>query len=62
MTNHCPFPNLFAHKETRLAFDMHSFSLSLDPQEMSLNIDMNIILPVKFYGVSSNLKCKLLTS
>ena len=33
-------------RETRLAFDMHSFSLSLDPQEMSLNIDINKIIPV----------------
>ena len=29
------------------------FSLSLVPQEMSLNIDINKILPVKFSGVSS---------
>ena len=28
------------------------FQLSLDPQEMSLNIDMKIMLPVKFSGVS----------
>ena len=48
------FQNLFAKRGTSRAFDMHSFSLSLDPQEMSLNIDMNIILPVKFSGVSSN--------
>ena len=28
---------------------------SLDPQETSLNIDMNIILPVKFSCVSADL-------
>ena len=38
------------------------FQLSLDPQEMSLNIDMNMILPVKFSGVSSNFNSKRLTS
>ena len=31
---------------------MHSISLSLDPHEMSLNIDMKIILLVKFFGVT----------
>ena len=56
------FPNLFAYRETRLAFATHSFSLSFDPQEMSLNIDINMILPVKFSGVSSNLNNKRLTS
>ena len=50
------------HTEKRvLHTDMHSSSLSLDPQEMSLNIDMNMILPVKFSGVSSSLNSKLLT-
>ena len=48
MNDHCPFPNLFAYRETSLAFARHSFSLSFDPQEMSLNIDKNMILPVKF--------------
>ena len=62
MNDHCPFPNLFAYRETSLAFAKHSLSLSFDPQEMSLNIDMNTILPVKFSGVSSNLNSKLLTS
>ena len=37
------------------------FSLSFVPQEMSLNIDMKRILPVKFSGVSPNLYSKLLT-
>ena len=36
--------------------------MSFDPQEMSLNIDINIILPVKFSGVSSNLTGECLTS
>ena len=62
MNDHCSFPNLFAYRETSLAFDKHSFSLSLVPQEMLLNIDINMILPVKFSGVSSNLNSKRLTS
>ena len=41
MNDHCPFPNLFAYRETSLAFARHSFSLSFDPQEMSLNMDIN---------------------
>ena len=60
--DHCPAGNLFAYRETRLALDSQSFSLSFDPHEMSLNIDMKIILLVKFSGVSSNLSSKLLTS
>ena len=47
------------HTEKRV---WHSFSLSFDPQEMSLNIDINMILPVNFSGVSSNLKSKRLSS
>ena len=62
MNDHCPFPNLFAYRETSFAFARHSFSLSFDPREMSLNIDMNRNLPVIFSGVSSNLNSKLLTS
>ena len=46
INDHSPVPNLLAYRETRLAFDMHSFSLSLDPQEMSLNIDIHIIIHV----------------
>ena len=34
------------------------FSSSLDPQKMSLNIDMKRILLVKFSGVSPNLNIK----
>ena len=60
--DHCPAPNLFAYRETRLAFDPHSYSLSFDPKEMSLNIEMNTILPVKVSGVSPYLNNKLLTS
>ena len=56
------FPNLFVYRETSLAFAKHSCSLSFDPQEMSLNIDTNMILPVKFSGVSSNLHSKRLAS
>ena len=39
-----------------------SVSLSFVPQEMSLNTDINRILPEKFSGVSPNLYSKLLTS
>ena len=62
VNDHCPFPNLLAYKDTSRAFARHSFSLSFVPQEMSLNIDINRILPVKFSGVSPNLYSKLLTS
>ena len=62
MNDHCPFPNLFAYRDTSRAFAKHSFSLSFVPQEMSLNIDINRILPVGFSGVSPNLYSKLLTS
>ena len=41
---------------------MYTFSLPLDPQEMSLNIDMNLIFLVKFSGVSPNFYSKHLTS
>ena len=51
----CPFPNLFAYRETSRAFDSHSFLLSLDHHEMSLNIDMKMIRPVNFSGVTLNL-------
>ena len=47
----CPAPNLLSNREMSLAFDSHSKLLSLDPHEMSLNIDMKIILPVNFSGV-----------
>ena len=55
MNGQCPIPNFFAYIETTLAFAKHSLSLFFVPQEMSLNIDINRILPVKFSGVSRNL-------
>ena len=61
MNDHCPVPNFLAYKDTTLACARHSSSLSFVPQEMSLNIDMNKILPVKFSGVSPNLLSKSLT-
>ena len=61
INDHCPFPNLFAYRDTSLAFANHSFSLSFDPQEMSLNIDINRILPVKVSGVSPNLLSRSVT-
>ena len=54
--DHCPAPNLFAKRETSWAFDSHSFLLSLDHHEMSLNINMKMIRPVNFSGVTLNLK------
>ena len=54
-------PNLFASMETTLEFATLSFSLSLDPQEMSSNIDIKRILPVKVSGASPNLLSKSLT-
>ena len=53
--DHCPAPNLFANRGTSWAFDSHSTLLSFDPHEMSLNIDMKMILPLKFSGVSFDL-------
>ena len=58
MNDHCPFPNLLVNRDTSRAFVRHSSSLSLVPQEMSLNIDINRILPVKCSGVSPNLYSK----
>ena len=44
------------HREKRVEhFDMHSFLLSLDPHEMSLNIDMKMICPANLSGVTLNL-------
>ena len=61
MNDHCPVPNFLAYKDTTLACARHSSSLSFVPQEMSLKIDMNRILPVKFSGVCPNLFSKSLT-
>ena len=44
-----------------LAFAKHSSSLPLLSQEMSLNIDINRILPVKVSGVSPNLLSRSVT-
>ena len=62
INDHCLIPNFFASMETTSAFAGHYFSLSFDPQEVSLNIDIKRILPVKFSGVSPNLNSKCLTS
>ena len=43
------------------AFAKHSSSLPLLSQEMSLNIDINRILPVKVSGVSPNLLSRSVT-
>ena len=40
-----PARNLFANKDTSVELAIHSFSLSLIPHMMSLNIDMKIIRP-----------------
>ena len=61
MNDHCPLPNFLAYKDTSRVFARHSCSLSHVPQDMSLNIDINRILPVKFSGVSPNLNSKSLT-
>ena len=46
---------IFLQREKRVEhFDLHSFLLSLDPHEMSLNIDMKMIRPVNFSGVTLN--------
>ena len=53
--DHCPIPNLLANTFTDSAFLKHSSLLSLLSQEMSLNIDINRILPVKVAGVCPKL-------
>ena len=58
----CPAPNLLGNRETCSAFDSHSILLSFDHHEMSLNIDMKMILLVKFSDVSFTLSSKRLTS
>ena len=49
--DHCPIPNLLANIFTDSAFPKHSSLLSYLSQKMSLNIDINRILPVKDSGV-----------
>ena len=51
INDHCQIPNFFASTLTTLAFAKHSSLLPFLSQEMSLNIDMNRILPVKVSGV-----------
>ena len=55
------FPNFFASMESTLAFATHSSSLPFLSQEMSLNIDIIRILPVKRSGVSPNLLSRSVT-
>ena len=55
------FSNLLA-KDTSRAFARNSSSLSFVRQEMTLNIDINRILPGNFCGVSPDLRSELLTS
>ena len=62
INDHCPVPNLLAYRNTSRAFVRYFSSSSIVPQETSLNIDINRILPVKLSGVSPNLYSKLLTS
>ena len=45
---------IFLHRDTSWAFDSHSFLLSVDLHEISLNMDMKMILPVNFSGVTPN--------
>ena len=61
MNDHCPVTNFLAYIETTLAFAKYSLSLSFLSQEMSLNIDTNRILPMKFSGVSPNLLSRSVT-
>ena len=46
---------IFSHKSKRVWRLIRIFSLSLDHHEMSLNIDMKIIRPVKFSCCTLNL-------
>ena len=61
INDYCPIPNFFASMETTLVFAKHSSSLSFLSQEMSLNIDINRILPVKVSGVSPYLLSRSVT-
>ena len=61
INDHCPIPNFFASMETTLEFATHSSSLPLPSEEMSLNIDINRILPVKVSGASPKSLSRSLT-
>ena len=56
-----PIPNFLASMETTLAFATHSSLLPFPSQEMSLNIDIKRILPVKVSGASPNLLSRSVT-
>ena len=56
--DHCLAWSLLAKRETSLAFDSRSILLSFDLHEMSLNIDMKIILSVTFSGDTPDLNSK----
>ena len=62
MNDRCPLPNFFANMETTFSicqtFSLHCLSR---PQEMSLNIDINRIIPVTVSGVSLNLLSRSVT-
>ena len=60
INDHCPIPNLLASAFTDSAFFKHSSLLSFLSQEMSLNIDINRILPAKDSGVCPKLLRKSL--
>ena len=59
--DHCPIPNLLANTLTTLAFAKLSSLLPFLSQEMSLNIDIKRILPVKVSGVSPKSLSRSLT-
>ena len=59
--DHRPLPNFFASVETTSTFAKHFSSLSFSSQEMSLDIDINRMLPVKVSGVSPNLLSRSVT-
>ena len=51
INDHCPTPKFLASTLTTPAFAKHSSLLPFLSQEMSFNIDINKILPVKVVGV-----------
>ena len=61
INDHCPIPNFSANMDTTLAFAKHSSALSFLSKQMSLNIDINRILPVKVSGVSPKLLSRSVT-
>ena len=61
INDQCPIPNFFASALKTLAFAKHSSLMPFLSQEMSLNIDINRILPVKVSGVSPKLLSRSVT-